>query len=67
MIDHATLRNALADLGFPSVLEMPEDATIHDYFLTVSDAWDACDQTEEDAIACAEARLAILFQSRLSA
>lgn len=59
MTDHATLRNALADLGFPSVLDMPEDSNMHDYYSTIADAWGACDKTEEDVDACVRARDAI--------
>jgi hypothetical protein len=58
-IDHATLRNALADLGFPSVLDMTDDAPIGDYYLTVSDAWLSSDQTDDDARACDAARIII--------
>lgn len=53
------LRNDLADLGFPSVLDMDDSATIRDYYSTVADAWDACDQTDEDAFACDAARIMI--------
>lgn len=53
------LRNDLADLGFPSVLDMDDTATIRDYYSTVADAWSACDQTDEDAIACDAARIMI--------
>ena len=53
-----TLRNALADLGFPSVYELHEH-TIRAYYSTISDAWLASDQTEDDAIACDAARILI--------
>jgi len=59
MIDHATLRDTLADLGFPSVLDMDDTATIRDYYSTISDAWLACDQTDEDAFAVDAARIMI--------
>ena len=59
-----TLRNDLADLGFPSVLDMPEDAGIRDYYSTVSDAWSACDQTDDDASACDAARILIDYAFR---
>lgn len=54
-----TLRNDLADLGFPSVLDMPGDASMHDYYTTIADAWSACDQTDDDVDAIVRARDAI--------
>ena len=54
-----TLRNDLADLGFPSVLDMNDSATIRDYYSTISDAWSACDQADDDARACDAARIMI--------
>lgn len=59
-----TLRNDLAYLGFPSVLDMPEDAGIRDYYSTVADAWAACDQTDEDGHACDTARILIDYAFR---
>ena len=53
------LRNDLADLGFLSVLDMDDSATIRDYYTTISDAWGSCDQTDEDAFACDAARIMI--------
>lgn len=54
-----TLRNNLADLGFPSVLDMPDDAPISDYYRTIADAWWASDQTDDDAFAVDAARIMI--------
>ncbi len=54
-----TLRNALADIGFPSVLDMDDTATIRDYYSTIADAWLASDQTDDDARACDAARIII--------
>ena len=59
-----TLRNDLAYLGFLSVLDMPEDASIRDYYTTISDAWLASDQTDEDAHACDTARILIDYAFR---
>lgn len=58
-----TLHEVLSDLGFPSVHDMPENAPIGDYYRTIADAWDACDQTEEDvaAIDSALARIRLAF------
>jgi hypothetical protein len=53
------LRNALADLGFPSVLDMDDTATIRDYYSTIADAWLASDRTDDDARACDAARILI--------
>jgi hypothetical protein len=63
-IDHATLRDTLADLGFPSVLEMDDTASMHDYYSTIADAWYSCDRTSEDAHACSVARLMIDYAFR---
>jgi len=46
-INHATLRLVLTDLGFPSVNDC-EPTTRWEYDSVVSDAWSACDQTDED-------------------
>lgn len=43
------LRNTLVDLGFPSVLEMDDNATMRDYRSVLNDAWPQCDQTSDDA------------------
>jgi hypothetical protein len=59
-----TLRNDLADLGFPSVLDMDDSATIRDYYTTISDAWLASDQTDDDARACDAARIMIDYAFR---
>lgn len=53
------LRNDLADLGFPSVLDMPEDAPARDYYSTILDAWLSSDQTDEDAFAVEFAKIVI--------
>jgi hypothetical protein len=54
-----TLHEVLTDLGFPSVLDMDDTASMHDYYLTIADAWGACDQTDEDVDATVRARDAI--------
>jgi hypothetical protein len=58
-----TLHDVLADLGFPSVHDMPENAPIGDYYRTIADAWGACDQTDDDAAAIdsALARIRLAF------
>ena len=59
-----TLRHDLANLGFPSVLDMDDTATIRDYYSTVADAWGNCDQTDDDAHACDSARILIDYAFR---
>lgn len=54
----AILNETLADLGFPSVYDLHEP-TIGAYYSTISDAWSACDQTDEDVDAIVRARDAI--------